>query len=176
MRCDQLPKGVTVSNYVLTRRSAAFRFALLMVAGTACCTTLYGQTDSGCISGFVLDETGAVIPGVAVSAVDEGRGIRRESETSDTGEFVFRYVDPGMYSLRFEAADFAPLAVDGLEVRVGETATVSPGLVWLRPKRPSSCPANQPGRQSSPIECSSRITSTRCAFRIFPSIAAITSP
>ena len=100
-----------------------------MVAGTACCTTLYGQTDTGSISGFVLDETGAVIPGVTVSAVDEGRGIRRESETSDTGEFVFRYIDPGMYSLRFEASDFAPLAVDGLEVRVGETAAVSPRLV-----------------------------------------------
>ena len=118
-----------MSRYVVTRWSGAPRIAVLLVAGMMCCIALCGQTDTGNISGFVLDETGAVILGVSVSAVDESRGIRRESETSDTGEFVFRYVDPGIYSLRFEASDFAPLAVDGLEVRVGETATVSPRLV-----------------------------------------------
>ena len=117
-----------MSHHFLTRLSAAFRVAGLLAAGTTFCTALYGQTDTGSISGFVLDETGPVIPGVSVSAVDESRGIRRESETSATGEFVFRYVDPGIYSLRFEASDFAPLAVDGLQVRVGETATVSPRL------------------------------------------------
>ena len=94
----------------------------------AWCMALFGQTDTGGIAGFVYDDTGAVIPGVTVTAVDRDRGIRRESETTETGEFAFRYVDPGMYSLRFAAADFAPLAVDGLEVRVGETAIVSPRL------------------------------------------------
>ncbi len=89
---------------------------------------LNGQTDTGSIGGFVYDETGAVIPGVAVSAVEENRGIRRGAETTETGEYSFRYVEPGIYSLRFQAADFAPLAVDGVEVRVGETATVSPRL------------------------------------------------
>ena len=112
-----------------THLSNALRVVLRLVGGIACCLALYGQTDTGSISGFVVDETGAVIPGVSVSAVDESRGIQRVSETSDTGEFVFRYVDPGVYSLRFEASDFAPLAVDGLEVRVGETATVAPRLV-----------------------------------------------
>ena len=89
---------------------------------------LNGQTDTGSIGGFVYDETGAVIPGVAVSAVEEHRGIRRGAETTETGEYSFRYVEPGIYSLRFQAADFAPLAVDGVEVRVGEAATVSPRL------------------------------------------------
>ena len=94
----------------------------------AWCIALFGQTDTGGIGGFVYDETGAVIPGVTVTAVDRDRGIRRESETTKTGEFSFLYVDPGMYSLSFAATDFAPLAVDGLEVRVGETAIVSPQL------------------------------------------------
>ena len=108
--------------------SAMSRIATCLAVAVAFAITLHGQTDKGGISGFVYDETGAVIPGVTVSAVDENRGVQRESETSDTGEFVFRYVDPGTYSLRFEVADFVPLAVEGLEVRVGETATVSPQL------------------------------------------------
>ena len=103
-------------------------FRLAACVGFLCGIALYGQTDTGSISGFVYDESGAVIPGVAVSAVDQERGIRRESETSQTGEFVFRYVDPGTYSLRFEAPDFAALAINGLHVRVGETATVAPRL------------------------------------------------
>jgi len=47
-----------------------------------CGAVLYGQTDTGSISGFVYDQTGAIIPGVTVSAVDTDRGIRRESATS----------------------------------------------------------------------------------------------
>ena len=106
----------------------ALRIVYRLTVGMACCLALSGQTDTGAIAGIVYDETGAVIPGVTVTAVDVNRGIRRESETAETGEFVFRYVDPGLYSLRFEASDFSPLAVDDLEVRVGETAVVSPRL------------------------------------------------
>ena len=118
-----------VLSYSLFRDSSdALRIAARLAAGIACCVALNAQTDTGSIGGFVYDETGAVIPGVAVTAVDENRGIRRGSETTETGEYSFRYVDLGIYSLRFQAADFAPLSVDGVEVRVGETATVSPRL------------------------------------------------
>ena len=112
--------------YCFANRAARLRMAFCLLV--ACATLLPGQTDTGSISGVVYDETGAVIPGVTVSAVEENRGVRREAETSATGEFVFRYVEPGLYLLRFEASDFAPLEVDGLAVRVGETAAVSPQL------------------------------------------------
>ena len=118
-----------MSHHVPTCWSNALRVAVLFVAGSMCCTAVYGQTDTGSISGVVLDESGAVVPRVTVISVDESRGTQREFETSETGEYVFSYVDPGVYSLRFESTDFAPLAVDHLEVRVGETVTVSPRLV-----------------------------------------------
>ena len=112
----------------LATSCATLRIAACLAVGIGCCIPLHGQTDTGNISGLAFDETGAVIPGATVSAVDVDRGVRRELETSDTGEFVLRYVDPGTYSLTFEAADFAPLEVEGLEVRVGDTATVSAQL------------------------------------------------
>ena len=112
--------------HCFTNGAALLRMASCLVV--ACGTLLPGQTDTGSISGVVYDETGAVIPGVTVSAVEQNRGVQRESETSATGEFVFRYVEPGLYSLKFEALNFAPLEVDGLAVRVGETAAVSPQL------------------------------------------------
>ena len=121
-------RGTAVSFSLHFHSSEAGRIVFLLAAGIACCAALSGQTDTGSIGGVVYDETGAVIPGVIVTAVDENRAIQRESETGETGEFAFRYVDPGKYSLTFQASDFAPLTVEGLEVGVGETATVSPRL------------------------------------------------
>ncbi len=89
---------------------------------------LVAQTNTGNIRGAVYDETMSVIPGVTVVALDQSRGIERETSTSEAGDFVFSHLEPGTYSLSFEVANFAPLSIEDLEVRVGETATVSPQL------------------------------------------------
>ena len=94
----------------------------------AVCAAIQAQTNTGSMRGFVYDETGAVIPGVTVRATDEKRGVERETSTSDNGEYVLSYVEPGIYSLSFEANNFAPYSIEGLEVRVGETAAISPQL------------------------------------------------
>ena len=99
---------------------------LLLLLGGA--TSLFAQTNTGQIRGFVYDETGAVIPGVAVTAVEDDRGVERTVETTDLGEYVFSYVTPGTFTLNFVAQNFSPMTIEGLDVRVGETATVSPQL------------------------------------------------
>ena len=86
------------------------------------------QTDIGNIRGYVLDQTGAVIPGAAVTALDQARGVERRTVSSATGEYVLRYLVPGLYTLRFEAEDFTRYVIENLEVRVGETAPFSPEL------------------------------------------------
>ena len=111
-----------------SERSALSGVALGLAVLLACGTTLQAQTNSGSIRGFVYDETMAIIPGVSITAVDENRGVKRNSSASELGEFVFTLVDPGIYSLRFEVENFTPLTVEGLEVRVGETASISAQL------------------------------------------------
>ena len=106
------------------RRGPGLSLAVLVACGSA----LHAQTNTGGIRGFVYDETQAVIPAVTVKIVEENRGVERDVQTSDTGEFVFSHVGPGMYSVSFAATNFAPLAIEGLDVRVGETATLSPQL------------------------------------------------
>ena len=86
---------------------------------------LNAQTDTGTIRGYVYDQTRAVLPGVAVTATYQGRGVTRETFTSDLGEYVLSRVDPGPYTLRFEFPGFASYVVQDLEVRVGETQTFS---------------------------------------------------
>lgn len=89
---------------------------------------LPAQTNTGSIRGFVEDGTGASIPGATVTAVDEDRGVRREVQSTDTGEYVFSLLEPGSYTLTFEAPNFAPFEVEGFEVLVGEAALYSPEL------------------------------------------------
>ena len=98
--------------------------SILLVFGLA----LHSQTNTGSIRGTVYDETMAVIPGVTVMVSDNLRGIQRETSTSESGDFVFSHLDPGIYSVRFESANFAPMSIEELDVRVGETADVSPQL------------------------------------------------
>ena len=99
--------------------------ASLMLMGSL---AVYAQTNTGSIRGFVYDETGAVIRDVAVTALDESRDVGREAVTTDLGGFIFSHLAPGMYTLSFEAANFATLTVEGFEVRVGEISTFSPQL------------------------------------------------
>ncbi len=89
---------------------------------------LNAQTSTGSIRGTVYDETMAVIPGVTVTAVDMSRGVEREATTAASGEFVLSHVEPGTYSVGFTVENFAPFEIEGLDVRVGETATISPQM------------------------------------------------
>ena len=107
------------------------RIASLTLMGSL---ALYSQTNTGSIRGFVYDETGAVIQDVTVTAVDESRGAARETATSDIGGFVFSHLTPGIYTLHFKAANFAPLTVEEFEVLVGEIATFSPQLAVAAPE------------------------------------------
>ncbi len=101
----------------------------LVLMAVVCVLPIQAQTNTGSIQGVVYDESMAVIPGVTVTASDVARGVERGVVTSETGEFVFTLLTPGVYVLLFESGDFAPLTVEGFEVLVGETATISPQLV-----------------------------------------------
>ena len=108
--------------------SAIPRFVSTLSILLTCALALQSQTNTGTIGGTTYDETMAVIPGVTVIVLDNLRGIERETSTSESGDFVFSHLDPGIYSVRFEVANFAPLTIEELDVRVGETAIVSPQL------------------------------------------------
>ena len=97
---------------------------LLLVSGVLA----QAQTNTGNIRGYVYDETRAVVPGTTVTAVDQSRGVRRQTSTSVVGEYFFSHLDPGLYTLRFEADNFAPYVIENFEARTGETESFSPQL------------------------------------------------
>ena len=61
--------------------SVACAGAIIMLFGA---TLLEAQFDNGQISGFVRDGSGAVVPGVVVTATNEGNRQQREAVSNET--------------------------------------------------------------------------------------------
>ena len=89
--------------------------SLLLAASIA------AQTATGTVSGTVRDESGGVMPGVALTLRSVATGASR-STTSDTqGRYRIPNVDPGDYELRAELAGFRTAVRSSVVVTVGGT-------------------------------------------------------
>ncbi|MGC2163471.1 MAG: TonB-dependent receptor, partial [Silvibacterium sp.] len=64
------------------------------------------QATTGSITGQVTDSTGAVIPNVAVTAVEVNKGVEFRGRTNAVGEYTILNVTPGMYKVTASASGF----------------------------------------------------------------------
>src|SRR3954451_25374647 len=62
--------------------------------------------DTGTVSGTVVDSSGQVVPGAAVTLTNEATADARSATSSETGAFLFRAVPPGSYSVRVALQGF----------------------------------------------------------------------
>ncbi len=79
-----------------------------------------GQTTTATLSGTVVDQNGALIPGVSVTAVNIATTLRREATTTDHGRFVFPLLPPGVYTITAQHDGFAPVRVENVVLSVGD--------------------------------------------------------
>lgn len=77
---------------------------------------LIAQTDSGTVSGRVVDPTGSLILGAQVRLVDIDRNTASETTTNSAGLYTFRAVRPGRYRMEVAAKGFKVVNVTGLTV------------------------------------------------------------
>src|SRR5262245_28745669 len=62
--------------------------------------------DTGIVTGSIVDASDQVIPGATVTLVNEATGVLRTIVTDDRGEFTFRAVQPGTYTVIVELQGF----------------------------------------------------------------------
>jgi Carboxypeptidase regulatory-like domain/TonB-dependent Receptor Plug Domain len=62
--------------------------------------------DTGTISGTVVDSSDQVLPGATITLTNEGTGAVRTLTSNERGEFAFRAVQPGSYTLVAELQGF----------------------------------------------------------------------
>jgi hypothetical protein len=89
-----------------------------------------GQTNRGGISGTVLDQNGAAIPGATVTITNIGTGQKQTVTTSEDGAFQVASLDPVTYSITVEAQSFKTATIKSLKV---DTATTANANVIMEP-------------------------------------------
>ncbi len=82
------------------------------------------QTMYGSVTGVVSDPQGGALPGVTVTAVNTGTGLKLEQVTDGTGNFTFRNMPPGVYQLTAALEGFKELKQTGLNVTAGNPIRV----------------------------------------------------
>ena len=92
------------------------------------CLSLSAQQITGNIRGTVIDPSGAVIPGAAVTARQAETGLSRMTTTDRNGNYVLLELPVGHYRLQVTAKGFQEYVQDGITLNVNETASVSPHL------------------------------------------------
>ena len=56
--------------------------------------------DTGVVSGTVVDSTGQIVPGATVTLTNEGTASVRTATSDERGEFAFRALTPGSYTVK----------------------------------------------------------------------------
>src|ERR1041385_6266708 len=77
------------------------------------------QVSAG-LSGTVSDASGALIPGVEVTAKNTRTGIADTRVTNETGNFVFPSLQPGTYTLTSALSGFQTATYDNVVLGEGQ--------------------------------------------------------
>ncbi|HJZ99173.1 MAG TPA: carboxypeptidase-like regulatory domain-containing protein, partial [Candidatus Solibacter sp.] len=77
------------------------------------------------ISGVAQDASGAVVPGVAITATQTATGVNRRVVTDSGGNYVMAQLPIGPYQLTAEKAGFKTYVQKGIVIQVGENPTIN---------------------------------------------------
>ena len=68
--------------------------------------SMFAQSDTGSISGFVKDASSAGVPRAGVVITSESSGLERRTTTNETGHYVVSVLPSGYYTVTVEASGF----------------------------------------------------------------------
>src|SRR5438876_3854940 len=102
------------------RKSAAGLISCSILVLAVLTGQLAAQSISGTINGTLVDQSGAVIPGVEVTLINERTSETHTTVSNDSGEFVFAAVQPGTYAVKIEKTGFRGFSRKGIVLTVSE--------------------------------------------------------
>src|SRR5437588_12517100 len=88
------------------------------------CTAAWAQSTAQ-ISGVVKDQSGAVLPGVEVSATQTDTGLKRSIPTDETGSYILSNLPLGPYRLEAALPGFRTYVQTGIVLQVDSNPTVN---------------------------------------------------
>jgi len=104
-------------------RLSSFFFTVVL----AVCTVLVSagparaQSATGSVEGTIVDQSGAVLPGVTVTLVEADTGVQRVTLSDADGHFAAPLLAVGVYNLTAELAGFVSQKQSEIKVTIGQT-------------------------------------------------------
>jgi len=83
------------------------------------------QETRGQILGRVVDQSGAVVVGVTVQAVNTATNVRTTAATNQSGDYVLPFLIPGVYNVSVEMPGFKKFVQEGISVQVNDKVTLN---------------------------------------------------
>ena len=101
----------------------------IMLLWIAVCTTLsWAQGGTAQISGTVTDPSGAVLPGVEITATQTATGLVRATITNETGSYVLPNLAIGPYRVEAALTGFRSFIQTGVVLQVNSSVAINPVL------------------------------------------------
>jgi outer membrane receptor protein involved in Fe transport len=85
------------------------------------------QTETGRVTGLVIDQTGAVLPGATITLTGTATGVARTTVTDEAGRYVIANLQPGSYTAKVELSGFNTQTAS-LVVNVGGSVSIETKL------------------------------------------------
>ena len=104
-------------------RNLQFPAALLL--GTILSVYAFGQTTNATLGGTVSDSSGALIPGVTVTATNNATGIVNTVITNESGAYQFANLQTGAYKVQAELPGFQAQVVNTFNLGLGQQARLN---------------------------------------------------
>src|SRR5213593_2396357 len=102
-------------------------FFILCLSSAITCATVWAQATAQ-ISGTVRDQSGAVLPGVEVTATQTDTGIARTAVTNETGSYVLSNLPLGPYRIEAALTGFRTFVQTGIVLQVNSNLVINPVL------------------------------------------------
>src|SRR5688572_6368935 len=88
----------------------------------------FAQVSSAQISGVARDSSGAILPGVTITATQTETQLVRTTVTNDVGAYTLPNLPVGPYRLEATLQGFQTFAQAGIVLQVNQTLVVDPAL------------------------------------------------
>jgi hypothetical protein len=86
---------------------------------------VFGQVADANVVGTVMDQSGALLPGVQVELENEATGVRSATITDQAGAYRFNNVPVGRYRLSTAKQGFTSQSVRNLQLELNRTSTIN---------------------------------------------------
>ncbi|HKR02590.1 MAG TPA: TonB-dependent receptor [Pyrinomonadaceae bacterium] len=98
---------------------------LFIAAAGALVASAQSQITTGVIQGTVVDQAGAVVPGVNVEVRNLGTNLVKNLSTDEDGRFSFLQLPSGRYTLTLAKQGFATIVQEDFPLTVGQTVSLN---------------------------------------------------